>query len=81
MATSPKTTIVDILRKHAYEHPTHRFLTGVDGKGTEPATLTYPELWRNAGSVSNLLISKGVKPGDRVMVAYPPVCILPMYNN
>ena len=73
MATSPKTTIVDILRKHAYEHPTHRFLTGVDGKGTE--------LWRNAGSVSNLLISKGVKPGDRVMVAYPPVCILPMYNN
>ena len=43
----------------------------VDKKGNVANTLTYKQLWEQSCAVAQLLQTKGIKKGGRVMVAYP----------
>jgi len=65
-------TYVDVLRARAAEHGdrlVYRFL--VNGEGRE-ATLSYARLEQQARRVAASLQQRGAKPGDRVLLLYPP---------
>ena len=65
-------TLVGHLRRLAVERPDHRYVTWLDGKGKETLVVTYQQLWFDVVAVAELLVQKGIQPGDRVMVSYPP---------
>jgi len=65
-------TLVGILQRLAIEQPDHRFVTWLDAQCNENIVLTYSQLWGAVGAVAELLVQKGVLPGDRVMISYPP---------
>ena len=65
-------TLIDLLRFRAWDRPgtvVYRFL--VDGE--EPgAQLTYGDLDARARAIATSLLERGVKPGDRALLLYPP---------
>ena len=65
-------TIVDCLRGRAREHGTRRAYTFlVDGE-QEELHLTYQALDSKARSLAALLQRRGITPGQRVLLVYPP---------
>ncbi|HEV7242188.1 MAG TPA: fatty acyl-AMP ligase [Thermoanaerobaculia bacterium] len=70
--TSGYRTLVDMLRTRAQcdaSRVAYTFL--VDGE-CEGDRLTYKELDRRARSIAVLLADRGVRPGDRALLLYPP---------
>jgi acyl-CoA synthetase (AMP-forming)/AMP-acid ligase II len=64
-------TIVSVLSQHVKERPNHQIFRWVDKKARVTSTMTYKQLWDQSMAVQKLLQSRGVKRGDRVMIAYP----------
>ncbi|HSE19509.1 MAG TPA: amino acid adenylation domain-containing protein, partial [Pyrinomonadaceae bacterium] len=65
------TTLVDVLRLRANRQPDLIAFTYLTAEQSEEASLTYSELDRRAAAIAALLQS-AVKPGDRVLLLYPP---------
>lgn len=71
-AEQQPTSILDIL-KERYEQTPHVILsTFLDTKGNTVRALSYKELVERAMACSLSLRDKGVVPGDRVALVYPP---------
>lgn len=64
-------TILSVLSCHVNERPDHELFLWVDEKANVTNSLSYKELWHNSCAVAQLLETKDVKKGDRVMIAYP----------
>jgi acyl-CoA synthetase (AMP-forming)/AMP-acid ligase II len=64
-------TIVSILARHTALRPKHVIFRWVDKKAQVTSTLTYQELWGKSLAVRTMLLSKGIRRGDRVMISYP----------
>ena len=71
MNPSTVTTLVDVLRLRADRQPEQIAFTYLTAEQSEGASLTYGELDRRARAIAALLQS-AVKPGDRVLLLYPP---------
>ncbi|CAI5704013.1 unnamed protein product [Peronospora effusa] len=72
--------LLDRVEKWAAETPTKTMLSFADDKGTVTASLTCAELNRRVQNLAWLLVASsaqqskglGLKPGDRVLLVYPP---------
>jgi amino acid adenylation domain-containing protein len=67
---APEETLVDLLRRRAFEQPerqAYTFLTGGEGAAQ---TLSFGELDRRARAIAELLLSVGAR-GERVLLLYP----------
>ena len=71
LQTDEDASLVAVVRRHARERPDHCVLTWHDSFGESQDSLTYAELWGLSGAIADLLVKRGAKPGDRVMIAYP----------
>lgn len=65
-------SILDILRERYEQTPHQALSTFLDTKGKVVRTLTYKVLVERAMACAVSLRDKGVKPGDRVALVYPP---------
>jgi len=63
-------TLVDALQSNALTHTAHACVHWVDDNGDVATKLTYQQIWEHSELVSDLLLSNGVKRGDRVMIAF-----------
>lgn len=64
-------TLIDIVEIEGTERPTKvafQFLS----EGNEAQRLTYGALWREMNRIAAALRRSGVRPGDRVILLYPP---------
>jgi acyl-CoA synthetase (AMP-forming)/AMP-acid ligase II len=64
-------TLIHALQYNAVTTPDRVFLRWVNSKCEVVDSLTYQQLLSRATAVSALLVSRGVKRGDRVMISYP----------
>jgi acyl-CoA synthetase (AMP-forming)/AMP-acid ligase II len=64
-------TLIDALQYNAVATPDKVFLRWVNSKCEVVDSLTYQQLLDRALAVATLLLSRGVKKGDRVMISYP----------
>ncbi len=62
---------VEILTNHYLNLPDKEPLKWLDDKGRIKDSLSYRDIWQQSGAVADKLISKGIQPGDRVMIVYP----------
>jgi acyl-CoA synthetase (AMP-forming)/AMP-acid ligase II len=71
MNTAP-TTLVDILRRRAaYNADALAYTFLIDGE-REGARLTYADLDRDARAIAVTLRDRGIRPGDRALLLFPP---------
>ncbi len=67
-------TLTEALAWHAHQHPDQlhvRFYADANESGGEGETLTYGELWTDAGRVAAGLIERNVAPGEAVVIMLP----------
>ena len=69
---APTKTLVEVLRSRAEQEPGRIAFDFRDRGTSEPEVLAYSELDRRARSVAAWLQASGTKPGDRVLLLYPP---------
>ncbi|HSE16324.1 MAG TPA: fatty acyl-AMP ligase [Pyrinomonadaceae bacterium] len=65
-------SLVDMLRHRALHQGNSRAYTFLANGETENATLTYAELDHRACAIAAALRDRGARPGDRVILLYPP---------
>uniref|UniRef100_K3WAG2 AMP-dependent synthetase/ligase domain-containing protein n=1 Tax=Globisporangium ultimum (strain ATCC 200006 / CBS 805.95 / DAOM BR144) TaxID=431595 RepID=K3WAG2_GLOUD len=72
--------LLERLEKWAKESPARAMLSFVDDNGSTQASLTAADLHRKVQNLAALLVASsqqhpkglGIKPGDRVLLVYPP---------
>mmetsp|Transcript_14555 Transcript_14555/g.36833 ORF Transcript_14555/g.36833 Transcript_14555/m.36833 type:complete len:110 (+) Transcript_14555:69-398(+) len=47
-------------------------ITFLDDEGEVQSQISYKELWSAAGGIARSVRMRGAKPGDRVLLVYPP---------
>lgn len=67
----PHPTLVSAITSNVKTKPNKVFLKWVSSKNEIQQTRTYSEVYEQSLRVVHLLQRKGVKRGDRVMIAYP----------
>jgi acyl-CoA synthetase (AMP-forming)/AMP-acid ligase II len=65
-------SLVDMLRQRSTLAPHARAYTFLADGETESATLTYAELDHRARAIAAALVDRGVQPGDRAILLFPP---------
>ena len=71
MSTAPL-TLIDILRRRATDnHDAVAYTFLIDGEQEGPR-VTYGDLDRSARAIAVMLRERGVRPGDRALLLYPP---------
>lgn len=65
-------TLLHVLDAHLAKHPDRELYTFLAVNGREADRLDYKDLLQRAASVAHLLQRKGVQPGDRVLLVFPP---------
>src|SRR6185295_13505400 len=65
-------SLVDMLRYRALNQGDSRAYTFLADGETESAALTYAQLDRRACAIAATLADRGARPGDRVILLYPP---------
>lgn len=65
-------SLVDMLRHRALHQGNSRAYTFLADGETESASLTYAQLDRRACAIAATLADRGARPGDRVILLYPP---------
>ena len=68
----PFRSMVELLRHRAATSPSARAYTFLADGEVESATFTYAELDARARAIAAALASRGIKPGDRAILLYPP---------
>ncbi|CAB9507546.1 D-alanine--D-alanyl carrier protein ligase [Seminavis robusta] len=64
-------TLTDVITYYVKENPNHPVHTWLNGDGKEVNQVTYKQLDEASTAVAVMLLKKGCKKGDRVMIAYP----------
>lgn len=67
----PHPTLVSAITSNVKTKPKKVFLKWVSSKNQIQQTRTYSEVYEQSMRVAHLLLLRGVKRGDRVMIAYP----------
>ncbi|HMK78303.1 MAG TPA: fatty acyl-AMP ligase [Xanthobacteraceae bacterium] len=67
----PFSSLVDVLRYRAAEHPGDKAYAFLSERGGEEAALTFAELERRAATLAGRLAA-GAKRGDRALLVFPP---------
>lgn len=71
--TTVFTTVTDMIRRHAAQHPDRPALTHLRASGRRPEVLTYGDLDRRARGIAARLARETVAgPGERILLAHPP---------
>ena len=65
-------TITELVHAHTISFPDAPLLTWIDAHGREEAHYTYQSFDQAARRVASFLISKGIKRGETVILAYAP---------
>jgi acyl-CoA synthetase (AMP-forming)/AMP-acid ligase II len=65
-------SLVDMLRQRSKLAPSARAYTFLADGETESAALSYTELDRRARAIAAALVDRGVRPGDRAILLFPP---------
>ncbi|HSE37300.1 MAG TPA: fatty acyl-AMP ligase, partial [Blastocatellia bacterium] len=65
-------SLVSMLRHRAQHHENRRAYTFLADGENENAVLTYEQLDRRARAIAAALTDRGVRPGDRAILLYPP---------
>src|SRR5512140_3723283 len=65
-------TLIDIIHERTHYQPNQAVYTLLSDGETEAGSLTYGELDQRARSIAVLLQNSLNKPGERVLLLYPP---------